>query len=71
MKCPKCGGEMRIEDKDSEFVKYKGKKVLVRKRAWTICDFCEIHGYYDTELSYTDNEGEELDFEDDEEDTWY
>ena len=63
MICPKCLKEMSYDDSDNDYVLYRGQKIMIKKRCWTICNECKISGYYETELQYQDENGEKLDFE--------
>lgn len=58
MICPICKQEMRIDDVDCDYALIKNNKALMAKSCWTICDKCNIYGYYETKLSYGTEEGE-------------
>ncbi len=60
MICPKCGKEMTVDDTDCDYKEYNGRKVLIEKSCWLVCEKCNLSGYYNTKLSYSEPNGEEL-----------
>lgn len=63
MVCPKCNKEMRIDDRDSDYMAFNNLSVLTNRTNWWVCNHCGYNAIQETKIEYFDVNGEKLELD--------